>query len=504
MATSPGTFAAYRARRVLYHSWKSASRSGAMVALTTKSAGFATVSASDLVRVLARRGWRAADARARAVEGQGQRYQLVVISRHGLDHADGLRLRLRHCLWQRVDRTAGHARRLQEIDPLPFGAREQDALDLRKQLRLVVDAGGVGGESRIRRPLGMPQHLGKLCEEAIVAGGDDERPRLGLEALEGHDAVAARPVPLRHFAGRAEAREVALEPCEAGLEERGVDDAATTRLLALDQPGQRADGRPHTRAVVEHGGADPRGWPAVVAVHHHEPGEGLHHGLVAGLELERARAAEGPYRAVDEPREALGERLGAEPHLLEGAGTEVLNEDVGAPDQLQQPLDVGGLLEIEGDAALVRVDGEEARRDALPEGRAPAARVVTLGPLDLDDVGAHVAEDLRGDGAGQILRDLDDGDAVEREHVLNLHEGALPSPYPLLRGERGPLPPSPRRGRGQGEGACSTATSGTARARRRRARRHRDRASSPNRARRRTRHATTRAAASRSAACARR
>src|SRR5215470_3442338 len=504
MATSPGTCAASRARRVLYHSLKSASRSGAIVAFTTKSAGLGTVSAPDLARVLARRGWRAADARARAVEGQGQRYQLVVVSRHGLDHADGLRLRLRHGLRQRVDRTAGHARRLEEIDPLAFGAREQEALDLRKQLRLVIDAGGVGGESRIPRPLGMPQHLGELGEEAIVAGGDDERPRLGLEALEGHDAMAARPVPLRHLAGRAEAREVPLEPREAGLKERGVDDAPTTRLLTLDQPGQRADGRPHTRAVVEYGGADARGWSTVVAVHHHEPGEGLHHGLVAGLELERARAAEGPYRAVDEPREALGERLGAESHLLEGAGTEILDEDVGAPDQLQQPLDVGGLLEIEGDAALVGVDGEEARRNALPEGRAPAARVVTLGPLDLDDVGAHVAEDLRGDGPGQILRDLDDADAVERKHVLNLHEALSPHPTlsPEGRGDRSH--PRPRMGRGQGEGACSTATSGTARARRRRARRRRGQASSPNRARRRTRRATTTAAASRSAACARR
>src|SRR5262245_51869030 len=210
MATSPGTGAASCARRVLYHPLKAASRSGPVVAFTTKTAAPATVSAPDLARVLARLGGRAADARARTVEGQRQRYQLVVVSRHGLDHADGLRLRLRHCLRERVDRTAGHARRLEEIDPLAFGAREQDALDLRKQLRLVVDAGGVGGESRIRRPFGMPQHLGELDEEAIVAGGDDERPRLGLEALKGHDAVAARAVPLRLVARRRVARELPL------------------------------------------------------------------------------------------------------------------------------------------------------------------------------------------------------------------------------------------------------------------------------------------------------
>src|SRR5690348_12598783 len=94
MATSPGTCAASCARRVLYHSLKSASRSGAMVAFTTKRAGRATGSAPHLARVLARLGRRAADARAGAVEGQGQHHELVVVSGHGLDHADGRRLRL--------------------------------------------------------------------------------------------------------------------------------------------------------------------------------------------------------------------------------------------------------------------------------------------------------------------------------------------------------------------------------------------------------------------------
>src|SRR5215831_11232073 len=137
MATRPGTCAASFARRVLYHSLKSASRSGAMVAFTTKRAGLAIKSAPDLARVLARLRRRATDAGADAVEGQGQRHQLVVVARHGLDHADGLRLRLRHRLRQRVDGTAGHAGHLEAIDPLALRARQQDALDLREQFRLV-------------------------------------------------------------------------------------------------------------------------------------------------------------------------------------------------------------------------------------------------------------------------------------------------------------------------------------------------------------------------------
>src|SRR5262249_40893172 len=155
--------------------------------------------------------------------------------------------------------------------------------------------------------------------EAIVAGGDDEWPRLRLEALEGHHTVAARAVPFRNFAGGAEAREVPLEPSEPRLEERGVDHTAAARVLALDQPGEGADGRPHARAGGGPGGAEAGGRPAVVAIHHHEPGEGLHHWLVAGLELEGTRTAEGPHRAVDEPREPFGDRFGAESHLFQRA-----------------------------------------------------------------------------------------------------------------------------------------------------------------------------------------
>ena len=50
------------------------------------------------------------------------------------------------------------------------------------------------------------------------------------------------------------------------------------------------------------------------------------------------------------------------------------------------------------------------------EGRAPAAGVVALGALDLDDVGAHVGEDLRGHRPREVLRELDDADALERQH----------------------------------------------------------------------------------------
>src|SRR5204862_17370 len=58
-------------------------------------------------------------------------------------------------------------------------------------------------------------------------------------------------------------------------------------------------------------------------------------------------------------------------------------------------------LEVQGDALLVAVHGHEVRRLAAREGR-PAPRVVALPRLfDLDDLGAHVAQNHRAEGSGK-------------------------------------------------------------------------------------------------------
>src|SRR5439155_10429497 len=75
------------------------------------------------------------------------------------------------------------------------------------------------------------------------------------------------------------------------------------------------------------------------------------------------------------------------------------------------------------------------------ERRAPLARVVALGALDLDDVGTEVREDLAGHRPGQRLPDLDDPDAVEHhrksERAMTMRctsEG--PSPMRRTRASR--------------------------------------------------------------------
>ncbi len=75
---------------------------------------------------------------------------------------------------------------------------------------------------------------------------------------------------------------------------------------------------------------------------------------------------------------------------------------------------------VEPHAALVPIDREEVRRRPRPVGggadpwRAPAARPIALGRLDLDDIGAQVAEQHGAVGPGQHGRAIDDPEAGQR------------------------------------------------------------------------------------------
>jgi hypothetical protein len=116
-------------------------------------------------------------------------------------------------------------------------------------------------------------------------------------------------------------------------------------------------------------------------------------------------------RDVDEARVELRERLLAEAEPLHRAGLEVLAEDVGAGDELEHDLAAARILGVDGDALLVAVEeGEEARAGAheLP-------RVVAAERLDLDHLGAEVAEDDPAGRPHHHVRELDHPQAGERQ-----------------------------------------------------------------------------------------
>src|SRR3989449_742268 len=140
--------------------------------------------------------------------------------------------------------------------------------------------------------------------------------------------------------------------------------------------------------------------------------------VVRGLVAVGAARAKAVGRAVDEPGVDGAERLVLEAEPRRWSGPEVVQDDVSGRREPEQRAASGGLLEIEDQAALVPVAGEVERRHAGVSGRPEAARRVAFGGLDLDDVGAQVAQGLRGPGAEHDGRDVEDADAYERSgHV---------------------------------------------------------------------------------------
>src|SRR6266540_3100014 len=105
----------------------------------------------------------------------------------------------------------------------------------------------------------------------------------------------------------------------------------------------------------------------------------------------------------------------AEAQTLENAGAEVLQEDVGGPEQRTKHVLAARVLEIERQAALVRVEGqvEQAVR-VRPILQHEAGGVALDRLLDLDHVRSEPGQHLAARGSGLIVRDVNDADARQR------------------------------------------------------------------------------------------
>ena len=115
---------------------------------------------------------------------------------------------------------------------------------------------------------------------------------------------------------------------------------------------------------------------------------------------------------------SLDDRVIAEAEPPNGARAEVLDHDVGGVNQLPENLAAGVALEIQGKAALVPVDTQVVGADVVDERWSPGARVVPLAwLLDLDHLGAHVAQQHGAVGPGHDPGQIDDTNSVQRLHA---------------------------------------------------------------------------------------
>ena len=102
--------------------------------------------------------------------------------------------------------------------------------------------------------------------------------------------------------------------------------------------------------------------------------------------------------------------------LLHGAGAKILAEDVGLGDEALEKGRAFGLAQVEGDGLLVALLREPGVTVApRTRGAELAERIAEPRLLHLDDLGAELAEDGRGEGPGDEGRKVDDTDALERQ-----------------------------------------------------------------------------------------
>jgi hypothetical protein len=129
----------------------------------------------------------------------------------------------------------------------------------------------------------------------------------------------------------------------------------------------------------------------------HEAARRLEDQVHARLLRQRAARPEGGDRAVDEARIECLQRLVPEPVALHHARAEVLDQHVRPRDQPADERRARLLADVDGEPALVAVEALEVEpadlRRQPPRAVGVADAVAAPRLLDLDDVGAEVAEE---------------------------------------------------------------------------------------------------------------
>jgi hypothetical protein len=186
--------------------------------------------------------------------------------------------------------------------------------------------------------------------------------------------------------------------------------------LAGVEAGEHRRGGVQAGEHVGDGHADLAGRPLGGAGDTHQPAQCLDGEVVAGEVAQRAGAAEAGDATDDEGRVDGEELVGGEAEAGGGVGEEVLEQDVGPGDEVVKEGAPFGPGEVQGEAALVAVAGEVVSAGAVgKERRAPGAGLVAgAGALELEDVGAEVAEHLPAERPGEDAGGVEDAHPGER------------------------------------------------------------------------------------------
>ena len=218
----------------------------------------------------------------------------------------------------------------------------------------------------------------------------------------------------RFFAGEQIPLRLVAERRHHRIEERHIHPPAPPVALAGEQRREDARRSHHPGADVGERGADLGGRPLRRPGEAHPARLPLHDRVVTRQAGERAVLAVSRDGTPDEARMLPEHPLRREPEPPHRPRPEVLDEDIARPDQPGERLPAPLRLEIEDDALLSPVHGEEVSALAAGERRAPAAGVVPGRGFDLDDLGPEVGEHHRRVRTGEHPRQIEDPHPGER------------------------------------------------------------------------------------------
>jgi hypothetical protein len=181
------------------------------------------------------------------------------------------------------------------------------------------------------------------------------------------------------------------DPAESGLEERGLDQTSLARSAATDQGAEDSDRRPHSRPEIVYRRTAAHRTAAGLSGDAHRTAKCLDEQFVTGPTAHGTDVPESAEIRIDQARETFSELGGIKTEFFGRSGTEVVDEDIGGSDELDQPVILFWILQIQHDALLIAVHLMKQCGVAIPEGRAPLPCVVAARLFHLDYLGPEVA-----------------------------------------------------------------------------------------------------------------
>ncbi len=300
-----------------------------------------------------------------------------------------------------------------DLGPL-FGGQRRGAFGDQLGQCLVVGAvDRVTVDSRVLGQFRPPGGVEEVAEVLRVVGDHAGHAVLGVHGLV--PGVHRRAETGRALRGLERVPGQVLDEVERDqrVGHRDLDPLALAGLVAVHQRREDGVGDGQGGDLVADDGrqVDRLAQRAVRDVD--QAGSGLHGLVVGGVARAVGVAAEALRVGVDEagvPRGDVGV-VHAEP--AQRTRAHVRDQHVGGVDQLERLLALLLVLQVEGDTALVAVHVQVERRHARRRPELADPHGVGRG-LDLDHVGAEVAEDLRGVRAHDHRRKVDHANAVQR------------------------------------------------------------------------------------------